>query len=200
RVALDEIVRIFGAERAFLFLRGDFIHDAGTDDGLQPYLGREAGGTDLDELTGYGSTLVERVAAEGEPVVVTGSEEGAALGSQSTLVHNLRSFMVAPLKLRGRLLGVIYLDSRAAKGIFTTDDIDILTALTNHVALSLETARAAQLELAVHSARRERDLAETLRAAMTDLTATLEPDAVCQCLTGTVARVLPADAAVLLRR
>ena len=44
-------------------------------------------------------------------------------------------------------MGVVYLDSRVAKGIFTRDDVDILMAITNHVAISLETARAAQLEV-----------------------------------------------------
>ena len=99
--------------------------------------------------------------------MVTGSEEGAALGSQSAVVHGLRSIMIAPLQLEGRLLGVVYLDSRVAKGIFTEDDVDILAAITNHVAVSLETARAAQLEVAVQAARQQRDMAETLRAAMT---------------------------------
>ena len=185
RVALTELLRIFGAERAFLFLS-----DAQTDR-LTPYLGRDSAGTDLDRLTGYGSTLVERVHHDREALVVTGSEEGAALGSQSTLVHGLRSIMVAPLQVKGRLLGVVYLDSRAAKGIFTADDVDILAAITNHVATSLETARAAQLELAVHAAVRERDVAESLRAALNDLTSTLDPTEVRDRLRARVASALP---------
>ena len=40
-----------------------------------------------------------------------------ALGSQSAAAHGLRSIMVAPLQLKGRLLGVVYLDSRIARGI-----------------------------------------------------------------------------------
>ncbi|MGX6601006.1 diguanylate cyclase [Micromonosporaceae bacterium Da 78-11] len=192
RVALDEIVRIFAAERAFLFLQ--------EQDVLAPYLGRDGAGQDLAEFTGYGSTLVERVRDTGTALVVTGSEEGAALGSQSAVLHGLRSIMIAPLALQGRLLGVVYLDSRVAKGIFTTDDVDILAALTNHVAMSLETARAAQLELAVHTAQRQRDLAETLRQAMAEIAGTLDPQEVGARLLATVAGVMPVDAAVLLYR
>ena len=51
--------------------------------------------------------------------MVTGTEEGAAHGSQSAIVHGLRSIMIAQLELDGRLLGVVYLDSRVAKGVFT---------------------------------------------------------------------------------
>ena len=81
-------------------------------------------------------------------LLVTGTEDGEVLGSQSALVHGLSSILVAPVRLKGRLLGVLYLDSRIAKGIFTRDDVDILMAITSHVAVSLETARAAQLERA----------------------------------------------------
>jgi diguanylate cyclase (GGDEF)-like protein len=193
-VALDEIVSIFGAERAFLFLRDD------PDGALMPYLGRDSGGHDVDALTGYGSTLVQRVATTGDALVVTGAEEGAALGSQSTLVHGLRSIMVAPMRLADRVVGVVYLDSRIAKGIFTLDDVDLLAAITNQVALSMEMARAGELEGAVLAARRERDLADALRAAMVELSASLEPDDVAARLVAIVKQVLPVDTATLLYR
>jgi diguanylate cyclase (GGDEF)-like protein len=192
--ALDEIIRMFGAERAFLFLQDP---DTGQ---LAPFLGRDDEGNQLNDLTSYGSTLVHRVHDSGEAIVVTGSEEGAALGSQSTLVHGLRSIMVAPLELQGRTIGVAYLDSRAAKGIFTTDDVEILSSITNHVALSLETARAAQLELAVHTAQRERDLAESLRRTMTGLASIRDPADVTQRLLASITDTLPVQTAVLLHR
>jgi diguanylate cyclase (GGDEF)-like protein len=197
RLALDEMVRIFAAERAFVFLVDEARADAAL---LAPYLGRDSTGADLDQLTGYGSTLVDRVHLTGEALVITGSDEGAALGSQSTLVHGLRSIMVAPLTVSGRGVGVVYLDSRAAKGIFTPDDVDLLAAIANHVALSLETARAAQLELAVNAAQRERDTAQLLHQAMTQLTASLDPDQVAERLAGSVARLLRTDTVILLHR
>jgi diguanylate cyclase (GGDEF)-like protein len=192
RVALDETVRILGAERAYLFLVDPDL------DQLVPHLGRDGAGNDIGELTGYSSTLVERVRQTGEALVVTGSEEGVALGSRSAQVHGLRSIMIAPLLFDGRMRGVVYLDSRVAKGMFTSDDVDILTAVTNHVAVSLETARAAQLAAAVQAAHRERDVAEALRAAMAEQSATLDPDEVMRRLLGALCRTLTADAAVLL--
>jgi diguanylate cyclase (GGDEF)-like protein len=192
RIALDETLRILGAERAILFLCGE-------DGQPRPSLGRTATG-ELTEMTGYSASLVERVAANRTPLVVTGGEQGAALGSQSTVVHGLRSIMIAPLELDGRLLGVVYLDSRVAKGVFTDEDIDILTAVTNQVAVSLETARAAQLEAVLQAARQQRDTAEALRAAMSELSATLDPEQVLHRLRDIVARTLPADRVCLLHR
>ncbi|GAA0583947.1 hypothetical protein GCM10010172_81130 [Paractinoplanes ferrugineus] len=192
RVALDETLRILGAERAYLFL---FDREL---DKLTPLVGRDARGNDIVELTGYSSTLVERVRRSGEALVMTGSEEGVALGSHSVEVHGLRSILIAPLHLNGRLRGVVYLDSRVAKGVFTGDDVDILKAITNHIAVSLETARAAQLEVAVQTARRQRDVAETLRAAMADQNSSLDPDDVMHRLLASLARTLGGDRAALL--
>ncbi|RSM61648.1 hypothetical protein DMB66_24340 [Actinoplanes sp. ATCC 53533] len=185
RVALDEIIKLLGADRAYLFLID------GTDH-LVPHQGRDAAGTDLTTPTGYGSTLVERVRHSREALVVTGTEEGIALGSQSVLAHGLRSILVAPLLFDGRLLGVVYLDSRVAKGMFTAADAGVLMTLTTHVAAALETARAAELAVAVRSARRERDIAETMRDAVTHLSGTLDPADVLRRLHATLRRALPA--------
>jgi hypothetical protein len=69
--------------------------------------------------------------------------------------------------------------------------VNLLAAVTNHVAIALETARASQLELAVQVAQRERDTAEVLRRAMTSLTESLDPATVVQRLASTVAAQLP---------
>jgi diguanylate cyclase (GGDEF)-like protein len=192
RVALDETLRILGAERAYLFLLDRDRHE------LVPHVGRDGQGNDIQELTGYSATLVERVRHSGEPLVVTGSDEGIALGSQSMRAHGLRSILIAPLHFDGQLRGVVYLDSRIAKGVFTSDDVDILKAITNHIAVSLETARAAQLEVAVQAARRQRDVAETLRAAMADQSSSLDPDEVMWRLLTSLTGTVGGDAAVLL--
>jgi diguanylate cyclase (GGDEF)-like protein len=192
RIALDETIRILGAERAFLLLLD------GESDRLVPHVARDADANDLDELTGYSASLIERVRHDREALVVTGTEEGEALGSQSMLAYGLRSILVAPLLLDGRLLGVVYLDSRIAKGVFTPDDVDILTAVTHHVAVGMETARAAQLEVAVEAANRQRDLAETLREAMTWLSGTLDPDTVLHRQLTTVTRARDGERAWLL--
>ncbi|HEU4421618.1 MAG TPA: diguanylate cyclase, partial [Pilimelia sp.] len=194
RVALQEMIEILGAERAFLFL-------VDTDTGeLVPHLGRDAAGTDLEELTGYGASLVTRVRTTDEPLVITGGDDGAVHESRSAFVHGLRSILVAPVRLRGRLQGVVYLDSRVAKGIFTYDDADILMAITSHVAVSLETLRAAQLEVAVQAARQQRDLAELLHKSMTTVSTSLDPDEVLRSLLDVVGRALPGESRWLLRR
>jgi eukaryotic-like serine/threonine-protein kinase len=192
RIALDETVRILRADRAFLFLID------GPNEDLVPHLGRDAEGHDVPELTGYSASLVRRVRETRAPLVVTGTDEGAALGAQSVVLHGLRSIMVAPLELEGRLLGVVYLDSQVAKGIFTIDDVGILTALTTHIATSLETTRAAQLEISVQTARQQRDLADTLRQSLQSMSETIDPLEVTKRLLEAATRVVHCDGAWLL--
>ncbi|WP_203805487.1 diguanylate cyclase [Paractinoplanes tereljensis] len=191
RVTLDEMLRILGAERALFFL----LDEAG-----QPvqFAGRTAGGTDLAETTDYGSSLVRRVAADGEAVVVTGTEHGAALGSRSAVQHGLRSIMVVPVRFKGNLLGVVYLDSRLARGIFTDDDVEVLNSVTSHVAVSLETARAAQLHLAVRSAQQQQAFAEMLRASLAELSGIHIPVQLLRTLFGMLADHLDAAGGLLL--
>jgi diguanylate cyclase (GGDEF)-like protein len=193
RVALDEMIKILAAERAYLFLTD------GDPTRLVPHLGRDVTGHDLDVLTDYGSTIVERVRQSCKPVIVTGTDEGAALGSRSVVAHGLRSIMAAPLQFDGRLLGVVYLDSRVAKGMFTAADVGILIAITNHIAAALETARAAQLAVAVESAQQQRDIADKLREAMVEVSGSLDPADVLRRLHLTLARLLPNDSSCLVR-
>jgi diguanylate cyclase (GGDEF)-like protein len=82
--------------------------------------------------------------------------------------------------------------------MFTDSDVDILTAVNSHIAVSLETARAAQLEGAVLAARQQRDVAEQLRDAIGRLAGILDPDRVQQVLLDIVADVSPAERAFLV--
>jgi len=188
RIALDEALVILGAERALLFLA-----DAG--DTVSFFAGRDSEGTDLPDAVCFSSTAIERARVDREALVVTGSDEGALIGSKSAVVHGLRSILVAPLQLEGRLIGVVYLDSRLAKGMFTATDVDILVAIATQVAVCFETARTAQLEMLVHAEREQRALVETLRDVMADMTATLEPGEVLDRLLAGLGRAVAYDAA-----
>ncbi len=188
RIALDEALTILGAERAFLF-------QADAEEHLTLLAGRDGNAHDLVEAVGYSTTAVEQVRASRQALVVTGSDEGALIGSTSAVVHGLRSILVAPLQLEGRLTGIVYLDSRLAKGMFTGADVDILVAIATQVAVSLETARSAQLEMQVHTEREQRALVDTLRDVMADMTSTLDPGEVLDRMLAGLARAVPFDAA-----
>lgn len=154
RNALTEVARVLGAERALFFL-------------VEPTTGE----LQLKASTGAGAetishTIVRRVIATREPLVHTGTDDGAALGSESILMHGLRSVMAAPLLFRDRLIGVVYLDSRLARGMFTEDDVDILLGVSNHIAIAIETARSARVEAERSALQRDFELAGAVQSLL----------------------------------
>lgn len=190
--ALDESIRVFGAERAFLFLRNE------GQSSLELRAGRNAMGQDLKEVTGYSTTVVEQARATREPLVVAGSEDRAMLGSASAVAHDLRSMMAAPLLHRDQVMGVVYLDNRVARGIFTQEDGQILAAMASHIAIALDTARSVQLELHLEAERRQRGLADGLREISQGLSSTLDRLEVMRRLMHSVRALVPFDRALAL--
>jgi signal transduction histidine kinase/predicted Ser/Thr protein kinase/tetratricopeptide (TPR) repeat protein len=141
RTVLDHIVRILKAERAFLFV----CKELDPQQELEFRAGRDAVENDIADnstLRGYSSTVVREVRANGKAMVVSGSEQGALLGSESAVVNDLRSIMAAPVMIRGEVAGVVYLDNRLARGMFSQDDTEILNALCAHIGVALEVSRA----------------------------------------------------------
>ena len=68
----------------------------------------------------------------------------------------LRSIICAPLKLKDRLLGVIYVDNRLHAGIFTPESLELLNAIASSAAIAIENATLYQV--AVEKGRMEREL------------------------------------------
>ncbi|HFE45438.1 MAG TPA: GAF domain-containing protein, partial [Nannocystis exedens] len=121
------------AERGFLLLCGP------TGD-LETISGRSINGENLTHDKGYSHTVVEQVRLTRDPLVVTGTEDGIVLGSESVVTQDLRSILAAPLLLRERLVGVVYLDNGVAAGIFTRRDAQILQAIASQLAIAIEIA------------------------------------------------------------
>lgn len=159
RIALDEIVRVLGADRAFVFLQDGSA-------GLKFAGGRSSKKDDLAEPKGYSQTVVRKVAESRQALVVTGTDEGKALGSESAVLHNLRSIMAAPLLLRDEFKGVVYLDSQLAKGIFTANDTELLSGMANHIAIAFETAKLANLEAAKRTMEKDLELSASVQSLL----------------------------------
>ncbi|HEX6512442.1 MAG TPA: GAF domain-containing protein, partial [Chloroflexota bacterium] len=160
QLALDEILRVLQAQRAFLFSISAYGE-------LELRAGRGSKGEDLPELSGYSRTVVEKVRTSCEPLIVSGTEQGQIEPTESIQAHDLRSIIAAPLLMRDQLLGVVYVDTQLAYGAFTEDDARILTAIANHIAIALQTATTMAQQTAL--SRANSDLLEALRLRVSEL-------------------------------
>lgn len=160
RVALGEVIRVMGAERGFLFR----VDDGGE---LRLAAGLDPDDGEVAQSRGYSRTIVEQVAAERRPVVLSAGAEGPLAAAESVVAHDLRSIVAAPMLVGERLVGALYLDNRLARGVFGPDDATVLSAIAAQIAIAGETADAysRQAALAAENAR----LLETVREQLAEL-------------------------------
>jgi sigma-B regulation protein RsbU (phosphoserine phosphatase) len=148
---MDEVIAAIGAERGFVALRGD-------DKALAFRAARGMDQTTIDHPEFEISRgVVEEVAQKGEAVLTSDAQQDDRFSSRrSVLDLGLRSILCTPLKLKEHLLGVIYVDNRLLAGIFTDDDLELLSAIAATAAIAIENARLYQV--AVEKGRLEREL------------------------------------------
>ncbi len=133
---MDHIIELTGAERAFLML----LNESGE---LEFKVARN-----LDRETIAGSSfeisrsIVRTVATEGQPVVTTNAQADPRFSSQESVIgYNLRSILCVPLRVRDKITGVIYADSRIRTGLFGDSDRDLLAAFADQAAIAIDNAR-----------------------------------------------------------
>src|SRR3990172_2838093 len=109
---MDAVVRLTGAERGFLMLIDEA--SGGLDVPAARNFNRETlAPGDLE----YSRTFVGEVARSGTPVVTTNAQDDPRFTSaDSVLRFALRSIMAAPLRARGKIVGVIYVDNKVRAG------------------------------------------------------------------------------------
>jgi signal transduction histidine kinase len=133
---MDAIIKLTGAERAFLMLQDD-------DGGLRIRAARGFDQQTLDsENSRYSRTVANQVLDSGTPILTTNASEDPRFAGQASIIGQaLRSIMATPLRARGTVIGVAYVDSRAMAGLFRSDDLDALDALSSQAAIAIDNAR-----------------------------------------------------------
>lgn len=134
---IDTVIALTGAERGYIVLKN-------SDTGALEF--RVARKIQQQELTGdefiVSRTVVERVAAQGEPVVtINAQEDQRFLGSASVADYQLRSILCVPLKRKGEVKGVIYADNRFRQNLFGEREQRLVYAFANQAAIAIENAR-----------------------------------------------------------
>ncbi len=133
---MDAIIQLTEAERGFLML----LNDDGTFDvRVARNLDQET--LDSSEFA-YSRTITRHVVNSGQPVVTTNAQTDPRFMDQASIVaHALRSIMATPLRARGRIIGVAYVDNRIRTGLFSEEDLALLDALAAQAAIAIDNAQ-----------------------------------------------------------
>lgn len=134
---MDAVIELTQAERGFLML-------------VDPETGkldlRAARNLEKETLESrdmdVSRTVLRNVFETGQGIVTTDAQQDPRFASQeSVILYALRSVMCAPLRVRDRISGVVYLDNRAQAGLFSEQDLELLTAFASQAAIAIDNAR-----------------------------------------------------------
>ena len=134
--AMDAVISLSRAERGFLMLLDQDTFD------LRLRAARNFEQETLQRRDAVSRTVIDTVMKGGSAIITTDAQTDPRFATQnSVIIHSLRSIMCAPLRARGQIIGVIYVDNRVQTGIFTNEDLDLLSAFAAQAAIAIENAR-----------------------------------------------------------
>lgn len=158
---MDEVITAVHAERGFVMLR--------ENDGRLTF--RTARGLDQSTIEAprfqVSRSVVESVANDGQPVLTNDAMSDSRFsGRESVMMLGLRSILCAPLRVKDKIIGAIYVDNRLQAGIFTHEDLDLLSAIASSAAIAVENARLYQVAVEKGRMDRELDMARRMQLSL----------------------------------
>ncbi len=146
---MDSVMQITKAQRGFLMM-SDEVGELRT---------LVVKGVDEDTLNqeGYSTTIVREVVSSGKVLLTNNAQFDTRFqAGQSIIMRGLRAILCAPMIVKNRLMGILYVDTSMKSGNFTQADSDLLSAVAGQAAVALENARL--YTVAVEKGRMEREL------------------------------------------
>jgi phosphoserine phosphatase RsbU/P len=148
---MDEVIATIQAERGFVMLVEE-------DENLDF---RAARGFDQHDIQApefeISRGTVQRVAREGQPILTSDAQTDERFNRRQSVQNlKLRSVMCTPLKVKDRVIGVIYVDNRVKANVFTSPDLDLLGTIASVASIAIENARL--YLVSVKEARMEQEL------------------------------------------
>jgi len=135
--AMEMLVELTGAERAFFMLK---------DPATGRMKVRVAHNIDAEHLEAsafaISRTIIGTVVKKGKPIITTNAAADPRFSDQESIaLHSLRSIICVPIRVDGKVEGVVYADNRVTADIFSDTDRDFTAAFANQAAAALENAR-----------------------------------------------------------
>lgn len=114
-------------------------------------------GVDGSDSEGYSTTITSEVIRTRQTLLTNNAQfDTRYQAGQSIILRGLRAILCAPMMVKDRLIGLIYVDTSMRKGNFTPEDRDLMAAVAGQAAVALENARL--YSLAVEQGRLMREL------------------------------------------
>jgi transcriptional regulator with GAF, ATPase, and Fis domain len=134
---IDTVIQALHAERGYLCL----VDEKG---GLRFEVAR--GIDKMDLKTGpphaVSHSILQRTITSAQAVITNNAEEDERFADFASVQDfQLRSIMCAPLKIKQKVIGALYVDNRSIKGNFRQKDLDLLDTISAQAAVAIENAQ-----------------------------------------------------------
>jgi len=137
---MDIAIETMSAERGFIMLESP-----GTS---EEFVTAVAHNIDPDSDVSEGSasqSVLQRVMEEQEPVMTHDAPQDERFSAaESIIAQHIQSILAVPLRIKGALIGVIYLDSTKNRTQFTPQGLRFMEAFANQAAIAIDNANLIQ--------------------------------------------------------
>jgi sigma-B regulation protein RsbU (phosphoserine phosphatase) len=104
--------------------------------------GKSGSGAPTPRLT-ISQSIIRQVMQGGMPLLVTDPQADPRLSaSQSVAAAGIQSAMCAPLGVKDRHFGLLYVDNLSRRGMFTVDELNVFAVIAAQAGLAIDRARA----------------------------------------------------------
>lgn len=136
---MDFVFQLFpGAERGLVVANDEHQQH------YQPLILRYQNGetSDPDARIVLSKTIIDEVISNKNALLLKDAMGDHRFGMQNSVVNlSIRSVMCAPLLYENKVLGLLQVDSSSTSQIFTQDDLELLTAVSAQIAVSMKNSR-----------------------------------------------------------
>ncbi|MCU0474610.1 MAG: PAS domain-containing protein [Anaerolineae bacterium] len=185
--AMDGLIGLSGGERGCIILvdeaTGDLDFRILSDNETihnREKVGRFSGQIPPEKTSGFSRSVIRQVIESGEALLSSNINDDARLsGVQSIIVHDLRSVVCAPMRVKDTMLGVVYVDNRLKSGAFGERERTLIAAFANQVAVAIANARLfAELQRTLADIIRVKDLTDNVFNSLDSSVITTDRDGV----------------------
>jgi Nif-specific regulatory protein len=132
---LDLAIENVRAERGIVFLRDE---DTGE---MRPERARGMDRSDLDEISSFSRSVIGQAALGQSLLTVDVTKDPSLSAYESLVLHEIKSILCVPMRTRGNVSGVIYLDTRRGTQLFSDRERAFVESFASQAAIAVENAR-----------------------------------------------------------
>jgi Nif-specific regulatory protein len=133
---MDSALEAMNGERGLIFL---LEHDQ-----LVLKVSRNVERETIDDATEISRSILRDVVSGGKPILIADTSKNEAVRSRESVVnYNIHSIICVPMRLKDKIIGTVYVDSRADAVqalTFNDQDAEFLEAFANLASIALENA------------------------------------------------------------